>query len=519
MNSTLSSPVVSQAQHTPFVMGSPLASPVVPQTQQTPFVMDSTLSSPVVSQIQQTPFVMGSTLSSPVVSQLQQSPLSMPQYEVSSSYTPLSVPFSPEPRTHVTFPTDYNNFTPSNGGMSANHEEDYKGLVVELVDAVESSYSQLEELNQLNTLTMRDVDFVNGLVPGHLKVEWIRKYHDMSSGEKIQPFRPFMKFLERERETAARLAENQIFYSVVITMAYIPSRKWQSAATIDLSIMKGELGVCLQGTHPDLSEDTKYDSNLVKTIHDSKIKLESYYDLIHIQNFNQDQRSYYLHVIVPRVLWNVLIEMVTEDVMQLWQLWLYSERMRGEVQKRTSGKAYGVIFTDMQVSSVRGWPEKIYSDPGSQLIGAGRELEEAWKNMDRQSLQKSGTKNGSTWIFGPADSPWYQGAVESLVKSAKRAIHFAVNNQHLSVPEFLTLCYEVSNLMNERPIGAQPSIDSTLNILTPNSLLLGRARAINPLGWQPHNSNIRTRYHLVQAVTEDVWKRWTELYAPTLIKD
>ena len=45
----------------------------------------------------------------------------------------------------------------------------------------------------------------------------------------------------------------------------------------NLSIMKGELGVCLQGTHPDLSEDTKYDSNLVKTIHDSKIKLESYY--------------------------------------------------------------------------------------------------------------------------------------------------------------------------------------------------------------------------------------------------
>ncbi|KAK3745381.1 hypothetical protein QZH41_001419 [Actinostola sp. cb2023] len=218
---------------------------------------------------------------------------------------------------------------------------------------------------------------------------------------------------------------------------------------------------------------------------------------------------------------------------------LYSAR--GEEQKRTSGEKYGVIFTDMvmravhieavfaydtssfllalsRFASVRGCrPEKIYSDPGSQLIGAGRELEEAWKNMDRQYLQKSGTKNGSTWIFGPADSPWYQGAVESLVKSAKRAIHFAVNNQRLSVPEFLTLCYEVSNLMNERPIAAQPSIDSTLNILTPNSLLLGRARAINSLGWQPHNSNIRTRYHLVQAVTEDFWKRWTELYAPRLI--
>ena len=84
----------------------------------------------------------------------------------------------------------------------------YRGLV-EFVDVVESSYSQLEELNQLNTLTMRDVDFVNALLPNRLRLERIRKYHDMNQTEKIQPFRPFMKFLERERETVARLAEYQ----------------------------------------------------------------------------------------------------------------------------------------------------------------------------------------------------------------------------------------------------------------------------------------------------------------------
>ena len=78
-------------------------------------------------------------------------------------------------------------------------ETDYRGLV-EFVDVVESSYSQLEELNQLNTLTMRDVDFVNGLLPNHLRLEWIRKYHDMNQAEKIQPFRPFMKFLEEKEK-------------------------------------------------------------------------------------------------------------------------------------------------------------------------------------------------------------------------------------------------------------------------------------------------------------------------------
>ena len=86
-------------------------------------------------------------------------------------------------------------------------ETDYRGLVE--FDVLESSYSQLEELDQLNTLTMRDVDYVNGLLPNHLRIEWIRKYHDLSKIEKLQPFKPVMKFLEREREAVARLAEYQ----------------------------------------------------------------------------------------------------------------------------------------------------------------------------------------------------------------------------------------------------------------------------------------------------------------------
>ena len=96
--------------------------------------------------------------------------------------------------------------------------------------------------------------------------------------------------------------------------------------------------------------------------------------------------------------------------------------VRGEVQKRTSGKAYGVIFTDMvmravhieavlgydtssfllalsRFASVRGWPAEIYSDPGSQLVGASKELEEAWRNIDRSDLQKKGVTNGMTWNF------------------------------------------------------------------------------------------------------------------------
>ena len=51
--------------------------------------------------------------------------------------------------------------------------------------------------------------------------------------------------------------------------------KYEEAKCGDnLSIMKGDFGVYLQGTHPDLREGTEHDTNLVKTIHNSVIKHE-----------------------------------------------------------------------------------------------------------------------------------------------------------------------------------------------------------------------------------------------------
>ena len=71
-------------------------------------------------------------------------------------------------------------------------------------------------------------------------------------------------------------------------------------------------------------------------------------------------------------------------------------------------------------------------------------------------------------MFGPADAPWYQGEVESMVKGVKRAIKFAVNNQRLSASEFLTVCSEVSNLLNERPLELSQALipSSTSSLLT-----------------------------------------------------
>ena len=75
---------------------------------------------------------------------------------------------------------------------------------------------------------------------------------------------------------------------------------------------------------------------------------------------------------------------------------------------------------------MRGWPKKFLSDKGTNLVGASNELKEMvdkvdWDKVGRQSLQKE-----TEWVFSPADAPWYNGAAEALVKSAKRALNAAI---------------------------------------------------------------------------------------------
>ena len=41
-------------------------------------------------------------------------------------------------------------------------------------------------------------------------------------------------------------------------------------------VMSGELGACLQGTHPELSEKTRHDTNLAKVIHEVRARAETY---------------------------------------------------------------------------------------------------------------------------------------------------------------------------------------------------------------------------------------------------
>ena len=87
-------------------------------------------------------------------------------------------------------------------------EEDYKGLT-QFVDQVESSFTQLATLNQINCLTMRDVDQLCELLPLTKKTEWHRVYHHLECEQQLHPFPTFMTFLYHERKVVSRLVCQQ----------------------------------------------------------------------------------------------------------------------------------------------------------------------------------------------------------------------------------------------------------------------------------------------------------------------
>ena len=132
--------------------------------------------------------------------------------------------------------------------------------------------------------------------------------------------------------------------------------------------------------------------------------------------------------------------------------------IKGEVQKRVRGKCYGVIFACVtsravhvdvsqdyytnvflqmlrRFASLRGWPKKIFSDNGAQLVVASKELCSVVKGLDWEFLQKYGVNYGTEWQFSPADAPWYNSATESLVKTVKHALNAAVGEQIMTFSE------------------------------------------------------------------------------------
>ncbi|KAK3105008.1 hypothetical protein FSP39_015108 [Pinctada imbricata] len=215
--------------------------------------------------------------------------------------------------------------------------------------------------------------------------------------------------------------------------------------------------------------------------------------------------------------------------------------IRDTVKKRTHGKAFGVIFTclttrgvylDLADSystdsflmvlrrfvSIHGYPRKLRSDVGTQLVSASKELKEMNKNWDWKRIEAHGVHSGMDWEFNKsADAPWENGCCEALIKTAKSCLRAAVGDAVMSFPELQTVLFEAANCMNERPIGMKNGDPNEGTYLCPNDLLLGRASSKVPPGTWSDKDCFKSRWKFVQRIVDAFWKKWMRDFFPSLI--
>ena len=162
----------------------------------------------------------------------------------------------------------------------------------------------------------------------------------------------------------------------------------------------------------------------------------------------------------------------------------------------------------------RGVPAAIFSDNGTNFIGARNELIQLKLILAkrRNSVSQFATNLGTQWTMIPPRAPHFGGLWEAGVKAVKLHLKKIMGNTILSYEEFLTLVIQIEGILNSRPLSPMSSEPNDLEPLTPGHFLMGTCP--NSLPEDPRQLNISSerRYHLVKKMRQQFWNRWTREY-------
>ncbi|GFV00806.1 integrase catalytic domain-containing protein [Trichonephila clavipes] len=127
-------------------------------------------------------------------------------------------------------------------------------------------------------------------------------------------------------------------------------------------------------------------------------------------------------------------------------------------------------------SARRGALHHIYSDNGTNFVGARRKLDEIrklWLSLPtNEAISYYSSKSSIDWHFIPPSSPHFGGIWESGIRSVKFHLKRVLGETILTFEELTTLLTQIEGLLNSRPLSYVNDSDIEC-ILTPSYLLTG----------------------------------------------
>lgn len=172
-------------------------------------------------------------------------------------------------------------------------------------------------------------------------------------------------------------------------------------------------------------------------------------------------------------------------------------------------------------TSRRGLCNEIYSDNGTNFIGAHRYLKDIHKFLSNSSIQHELqdylSKTRITWHFSPPTGSHFGGLWEAGVRSTKYHLKRVIGTQILTFEEFTTLLCKIEAILNSRPLCQLSPDPAEYDVLTPGHFLTGQPLISLPEEDLTDSKPGRLqRWDLIKQMTQHFWRRWCQEYLHTL---
>ncbi|XP_062703599.1 uncharacterized protein LOC134286050 [Aedes albopictus] len=208
---------------------------------------------------------------------------------------------------------------------------------------------------------------------------------------------------------------------------------------------------------------------------------------------------------------------------------------------RRREKRYGVVFicmttravhvemahsltTDSCVMSIRRMmarrrkPDYIYSDNGTNLRGADRELKDALNQLSFGDVEREVMEKGIQWVFNPPAASHMGGSWERVIRSIRTSLRVTLKERAPRQEVLETLLIEAEHLVNSRPLTYVSSDINDCEALTPNHFLIGASSNVQSPGvFNQGDLDWGKQWRKAQKLIDNFWRRWVKEYMPTLL--
>ena len=210
-------------------------------------------------------------------------------------------------------------------------------------------------------------------------------------------------------------------------------------------------------------------------------------------------------------------------------------------QKRSNLKRYGCLFTCLTTRAVhlemaydmstdgfinvlrrfmsrRGPILHLYSDNGSNFIGAERLLRESLHDWNQNQLHTFFLQKDIQWSFNPPSASHMGGAWERMIKSVRRILQALVKEKTLNDDQLQTFLLEAEAILNARPLTPVTlDVDGETPLTSNHLLRVNAAAGMPPAPTHASDRFSKQRWRNVQLLADQFWKRWSREYLRTII--